>query len=1179
MNKRILSMLLALCMVLVALPVFALAVVAADSEEATVNISFYLPDGTEVCKRTIPVGVADDILPTGQEIADALAIYNAKEGIQGKYELTAEEILGFYDVSARNTITAAGAYNGTLINKDMAFYAFTAKSVFKPGNNWPRYTPKMFFDGYCGGWSVGYYNKGSNKITAYTSFDTTHNILNASNTWAQGGLYLEGDPHMVTCTDNSVTLVWKAIVPGTVSVDFAYLGFPTGNYPDPSGGKADVAVAIAKNGTIVWPKAAAGKTIAETWATAGSGTDNTWFYNQLEGKTGDMTAAYQEYCTTNEDVAAGINVMPGDDIQIVLKKAAAAGATAYPAVTYTEMTGGVDAAAAGIITAFATKYASTFDANTNSPAYPAETANGKEVTFRGSWDFVRYEKAAWGDTTRAVVNKLANVNNGSTADAFITADGTGAWGTAVGVRVPSGNAAWGDTGALSGTPAYTVGYRYTAEYTGLANIVFTDYYIDADQKPYDAVLGVFVNGRMVWPEQGDYYGDMSKWATVTTTKKTATNLPTGLRIAKGDMIEVLIGAPNGYVRGATVAPVSVAYTQVDYKGGPEMTVDGALNANGNYDVSLTVAPGVTDIVKVEVADNREGAYGTYAELTASDGKYTAADCARKMYDPYLVTFRVTLSKDGEEMTAPQYISYTIPSRSAPLIHTGFGPNENTPIISNGTVTFRGNWDFVVYSSVNGIGTGAGKIAGTAFSNYGTYIAEKEYQINATDFKAGFSYGSSDDWGGSGYGIKVVYGGAASYRYTAEKSGTVDISLDKVGHTVSSWKSDVAYGIFVNGEKIWPTADTAIDGLTFTDGWLRITTTAGEKEKLLTADQLAAVNAQLKNIYLREGDALEFVCYDASNSTSPWTNCGNVCYASVDYTAWEEAELPTVETVSAVMGTDFGFVLNCANNNPQVAELTATATIGDRALTVTVNGNKISITGIRATEMTDTITYRVYARSTNGTVATSRLIKEAATTYADLLAGYLVEGTDVKVKDMAIATLNYGAAAQTRFLYRTDDLATRVLGEGDVLSFTTPAAADEYAQTSAATNYRFAGASFLLNEKIQLKLFIDLQAGQDALNETLYLEIAEGDGAFVRSDAKISQRAVDDPSNAYLKAILNLKPTANATVYRFRLVNEAGDAVSTELTYSVAAYAHSAVEDKALTDAILAFGQAARNYNA
>ena len=181
--------------------------------------------------------------------------------------------------------------------------------------------------------------------------------------------------------------------------------------------------------------------------------------------------------------------------------------------------------------------------------------------------------------------------------------------------------------------------------------------------------------------------------------------------------------------------------------------------------------------------------------------------------------------------------------------------------------------------------------------------------------------------------------------------------------------------------------------------------------------------------------------------------------------------------------------------------------------------------------------------------------------------------------MAIATLKYGAAAQTRFLYRTDDLATRVLGEGDTLSFTVPTAANEYAQTSDATKaYTFTGASFLLQDVIRLKLYIDLQAGQEVLNETLYLEIAEGNGEFKRSDAKISQRAVSDPSNAYLKAVLDLNPTANATVYRFRLVNEAGDVVSTELTYSVATYAYSAVEDKALTDAILAFGQAARNYN-
>lgn len=1185
MNKRILSMLLALCMVFVALPVFVVAVVAADSEEATVNISFCLPDGTNVCTRTIPAGVADFATPTAEEIAAAVEVYNAKAEIKGKYELTAEDILGFYDVSVNGTITDAAAYKGTLINKDKNFYAFTTKSVFKPGNNWPRYTDKTSFDGYRGGWSVGYYSSSDKTITAYTSFDTTYNILDAGNTWGQGGLYVAADPHMVTLTNTSTALIWKAIAPGTIDIGMDYFGFTSTNVPEVNGAKpsfSDIAFAIAKNGVIVWPEAAAGA-IADTWAGAGSDeTTNKWYYVKSDTLTQDMTQKWKDDCTTNGDAPTGITVAAGDEIQFIFKKATVACVTCYPTVTYTEVVGGVDNEAAKIMTGFDKPYTTSFY-STSRPRttnyaeghYPifdySKIANGAKVTYYGNWDIVSYTGKVWDDSHRARLDTIGNYN-GTKEDVFLTNKGAFGWNSTTIARL-YGADYWGTAGAVTVAPKDIGGYRYIAEFSGLVDLSLSSYKA-AGGSGYAAI---FVNGQMVWPHTGDYMADSSKWASVTTTEATPADLPTGLLVAKGDMIEFLVmsASTSEWVRGVQVAPLTVTYTQ-GYDA--QITTSGKVNADGTYSASLKVPTADMDAVTVEAADDCNGQMSDYVELTAVNGVYTVTR-PQKNGTTRTITFRVTMRR-GEQATVPQYVSCVIPSRYTALYHTGFGLSQNAPTTSGSTVSYRGNWDFMIYNSVEDIGTDAGNVAGTVFAGGGTYfISDKAYQLgDPFTFTTGFAI-SSADWGGYTYGAYVRGNTAAAWRYTAEKTGLADISLDKLGHTTSPWEYDMGYAIFLNGEKIWPTADTAIEGVEFKDGWLRSHgTDKGEaKENLLTAEQLALIDAQLKNIYLREGDTLEFVCRALAN-TDNWSNCGNVCYASVDYTAWEEAELPTVDTVSAVMGTDFGFVLNCANNNPQVAELLATATIGNRDLTVTVNSNTVRITGIRATEMTDTITYRVYARSTNGTVATSRLVKEATTTYADLLAGYLVEGTDVKVKDMAIATLKYGAAAQTRFLYRTDDLATRVLGEGDTLSFTVPTAANEYAQTSAATNYRFAGASFLLNEKIQLKLFIDLQAGQEALNETLYLEIAEGDGEFKRSDAKISQRAVSDPSNAYLKAVLDLNPTANASVYRFRLVTESGTVVSTELTYSVATYAYSAVEDKALTDAILAFGQAARNYN-
>lgn len=1177
MKKRLLSMLLALCMVLVALPVFALAVIAEEGEaEATVSISFCLPDGTEVCKRTAAPGVVNFELPTDGEIAAALAVYNAKEGIKGKYELAATDILGFYEVTYLGEITDAAAYQGAIINADKTFYAFTTKSVFKPGNNWPLFTRNTTLDGYRGGWTVGNYNSSNKTFSINSSFESGPNIVNGGSTWTNGGLYVGDDPHIVTCAGFSTALIWKAIAPGTVDVGMDLIGFTSTNVPgDPKPTYSDIAFAIAKNGTIVWPKAAAGA-VADTWAGAGSNAEtNKWCYLKSETLTQDMTQAWKDYCTTNDDAPTGITVAAGDEIQIVFKRASVACVSCYPTVTYTEVTGGVDAEAAGICTKLDALYSTSFSSTSNFPAYTPE--NGTTITFKGNWDFLYYKGSQWGDNYRVLMNKTANFN-AKGEDGFFN-DGRGLYDGSNAIRIAGGNGWWGGAGsyALLGTKDIG-GYRYTAEYTGLADISMGAYAVTG-QDSANALVGIFLNGQMIWPNAGNYLDDTSKWATVTSTATTPENLPTDILLEKGDMVEFLMTGGDSGARGINLIPMSVSYKSIYTSALFETATE---RKETTADISLTVNEAeIADSFTVTVeATNADGEWAVVAEDAETSGLYRVS-YAMQDYEPYSVSFRVTMTK-GDTTLSTKIFAFEVPSRYAPLIHTGFNTKKNTPT-TDADVTFTGNWDFMLYNATSEIGTSAGRLANKYYSVSGTavYCDVITADLGNNPVTAFFNFGNHVEWGGPTYGAYVRNGAASSYRYIAEDSGFANISIDKLGHGSSPWSSDVSWAIYLNGEKIWPTADTAIEGLTFESGWLRSVTDEKVGENFLTDAQLAAVNAQLTNIYLREGDALEFVCH-APGTSGNWTNCGNICYASVDYVSRNENAIPTCTGISANIGSKYGFTLLTEGGDADIADLELALTFASgRTLTAETIADGFRVSGILPAEMTETITYTLYAVTTNGTVTAYRVLAEGETTYADLLATYLTEDADVKLKDMVIATLQYGAAMQKRTLHNMDNLATSVLGEEDVLSFTLTDPESVYAQEKDATKaYTFTGASLLLQDEIRVKLYIELAEGMEMSEGELFLEYATSADFTGAQRSAVVQRGNEGEtwrSNAHLKAILDVMPSAFTGAMYFRVVTADGTVVSTTLTYSVDSYAARVPAEAEMTAAIRALGIATANY--
>ena len=107
---------------------------------------------------------------------------------------------------------------------------------------------------------------------------------------------------------------------------------------------------------------------------------------------------------------------------------------------------------------------------------------------------------------------------------------------------------------------------------------------------------------------------------------------------------------------------------------------------------------------------------------------------------------------------------------------------------------------------------------------------------------------------------------------------------------------------------------------------------------------------------------------------------------------------------------------------------AEATIDDAAEFITgyvkVGGNYMSHTnGIPAKMLGDTLYFRVYAKLTDGTYAYSPTAGYHAVAYAkDILAN----STNEKMKALVVAMLNYGAAAQIHFDYKTDALVNSFL---------------------------------------------------------------------------------------------------------------------------------------------------------
>ena len=157
------------------------------------------------------------------------------------------------------------------------------------------------------------------------------------------------------------------------------------------------------------------------------------------------------------------------------------------------------------------------------------------------------------------------------------------------------------------------------------------------------------------------------------------------------------------------------------------------------------------------------------------------------------------------------------------------------------------------------------------------------------------------------------------------------------------------------------------------------------------------------------DYVEPVVVPTLGLVGPTLNFEDEIYYNIYYTASNLTDVVEMGLVTFSFRPDNGTVDNAEEVIPGYIQS------GDNYMTHT--------NGIPAKELSDALFFRVYAKLSDGTYVYSEVAGYHAVAYAkDILAN----STSEKMKALVVAMLNYGAAAQTHFEYKTDALMNAFL---------------------------------------------------------------------------------------------------------------------------------------------------------
>ena len=305
-----------------------------------------------------------------------------------------------------------------------------------------------------------------------------------------------------------------------------------------------------------------------------------------------------------------------------------------------------------------------------------------------------------------------------------------------------------------------------------------------------------------------------------------------------------------------------------------------------------------------------------------------------------------------------------------------------------------------------------------------------------------------------------------------------------------------------------------------------------------AEQINALLAE-KVVNLTEGSAVHY-CLSADRPASEENANGLTLNPALTMLPAQASE-PSFDGASITLGD--AFAVNYYVVPPAGADATGVILNGEFLEgTLQADGSvKVSVGGIAAKEMADPLTV----------IPASRYGEEYMTgsadtrTPAELLYYYM--GTEEE--EVAVATLNYIAAAQMYFSYRTDTLVNAALREDQKVWKPEGTYTDELTMTGAATAVRLRGITLVLEDSVAFRLYaVCLEGDGDAY----YAQISTNGFVDVYTVPLSPQEGMS--SGEYEAICRGITPANWGTVYSLRVVNGQGEPVSKTVTYSVTTYA-------------------------
>ena len=405
--------------------------------------------------------------------------------------------------------------------------------------------------------------------------------------------------------------------------------------------------------------------------------------------------------------------------------------------------------------------------------------------------------------------------------------------------------------------------------------------------------------------------------------------------------------------------------------------------------------------------------------------------------------------------------------------------------------------------------------------------------------------------------------AVALQYTAEFDGAVEfgVSLFKFKEVKQNGATNY-FTVYVNDKIVWP-----IGAQDFANGGYAVT--VEDINATASMDVASAMSAAMDgvSVNVKKGDKISFAMYRPVEEVYE-QNYMCVAYGpTVTYTAFNYG--PAFASAQVALNEAFAIKLNVDEATLFEGATNIGAYVNGKFVAAT-NGT-VTVSDIVAKELTKEITVQP-ACTLDGAELRGA---ESTVSVAELLTGYVTDDPTDKTSNLAIATLNYAAAAQTYFGTEGELANAALTDEQKALTYKNTYADGHKINIETGTDATAYGVKLILGDTVNIAVYFnsdkDLTNGYSAVCKN-------GEETYSVKFVKVEN------SETLYKAIFEgFMPTAWDADLEFS-VTDGEKTVSETLTYSVTDYCarmqdyvENGVSVDPVVDAMLALYEAADAY--